>query len=144
MLLTLPSGNDDRKRDLIRSVEWNTAIATLNLFRRGINLLQAYGISIQNLCAILRSPTNLKVVNKCLVQRSALQDSKPPAQFSLVVSQRLVQYFESVNKYPSREEKRLLADETHLTLSQVNSWFSNRRSRRKVATSSEAKPASNK
>lgn len=35
------------------------------------------------------------------------------------------------NKYPSSEEKRLLADQTGLTFVQISNWFKNRRQRDK-------------
>lgn len=35
------------------------------------------------------------------------------------------------NKYPSSEEKRLLADQTGLSFVQISNWFKNRRQRDK-------------
>lgn len=35
------------------------------------------------------------------------------------------------NKYPTSEEKRLLADQTGLTFVQISNWFKNRRQRDK-------------
>ena len=125
MILNQQDCNRETKQNLLRTLEWNTAMAMRNLFQHTLSVLQSHGFDTQSLHTILRSPRSLAKDTK------AKESTRLHARFPREDYLKLSQYYESVNKYPSGDEKRQLANETLLTLSQVNSWFSNRRARSK-------------